>query len=188
MIASCERPIEMAALLDYWLEEEGRTDDGAIEEHLLGCDGCSRRLEGVIALAEGVRSLAREGAVEMIVTPSYLQKASEEGLRAREYRVPPGGHVDCTVTASDDLLVGHLLGDFTGVSRLDIVAQLDDEPEQRIPDVPVSAAAGELIVAQAMPAMRSLGRAHLRLRLLAQEDGAERLIGEYNFHHSPTRG
>ena len=46
--------------------------------------------------------------------------------------------------------------------------------------------ASELIVAQAMPAMRKLGRAHLRLRLLAQEEHGERLVGEYNFHHSPT--
>jgi hypothetical protein len=183
----CDRPIEIAALLDYWLEEGDSPDDDPIEEHLLGCDGCSRRLQGLVAMAEGVRRLAREGAVEMIVTPSFLEKAVQQGLHAREYRVPPGGHVDCTVTTDDDLLVGRLQGDFTGVTRLDVVAQLEGQPEQRIADVPIDPGAAELIVSQAMPAMRALDRAHLRLRLLAQEAGGERLIGEYNFHHSPTR-
>lgn len=187
MSSTCDRPIEIAALLDYWLEESGRRDDGPVEEHLLGCDGCSRRLQGLVALGDGVRRLAREGAVEMIVTPSFLEKAARQGLRAREYRVPPGGHVDCTVTADDDLLVGRLLGDFTGVTRLDIVAQLEGQPEQRIADVPIDPGATELIVSQAMPAMLALDRAHLRLRLLTQEAGGERLVGEYNFHHSPTR-
>jgi hypothetical protein len=185
--AACDRPIDAAALLDYWLEEPDRQDDGPIEEHLLECGWCSQRLEGLVALGDGVRRLAREGAVEMIVTPSYLEKAAQEGLRAREYRVPAGGHVDCTVTPEDDLLVGRLLGDFSGISRLDMLAQLDDHPEQRIPDVPLTAGAAEVIVAQAMPGMRSLGRSHLRLRLVAQEPGGERLIGEYNFHHSPTQ-
>ena len=37
-----------------------------------------------------------------------------QGLRVREYRVPAGGRVDCTVTADDDLLVSHLEGDFRG--------------------------------------------------------------------------
>ncbi len=186
MSSPCDRPIELAALLDYWFEREERRDEDGIEEHLLGCDGCSRRLRGLVALGEGVRRLARAGAVEMIVTPSFLEKASKEGLRTREYRVPAGGHVDCTVTADDDLLVGRLLGDFTGVSRLDVVAQLDGQPERRIPDIPVSPGARELIVAQAMPGMRTLGRSRLRLLLLAQEPGGERLVGEYNFHHSPT--
>jgi hypothetical protein len=182
----CGRPIERTALLDYWLEETDRRDDGPIEEHLLGCDWCSGRLRGLVELVDGVRRLAGRGAIEMIITPSFLERASQKGLRAREYRVPPGGHVDCTVTADDDLLVGRLLGDFTGISHLDIVAQLEGRPEQRIADVPIDPGASELIVSQAMPTMRALDRAHLRLRLLAQEPGGERLIGEYNFHHSPS--
>lgn len=187
MSTPCDGPIDPAALLDYWLEEPDRQDDGPIEGHLLECGWCSRRLEGLVALGDGVRRLAREGAVEMIVTPSYLEKATQEGLRAREYRVPAGGRVDCTVTPEDDLLVGHLVGDFSGVSRLDILARLDDHPEQRILDVPFNPGAAELIVAQAMPGMRTMGRSHLRLRLVAQEPGGERLVGEYNFHHNPTR-
>lgn len=182
----CGRPLDPAALLDYWLGEGPGPDDEAIEEHLLACDDCGRRLRGIVALAEGVRVLGGEGAVEMIVTPSFLEKASREGLRAREYRLRPGEHVNCTVTRQDDFLVARLVADLTGVSRLDIVAEQPGRPPRRIEDVPVGPGAGEVIVAQAMPAMRALGRDDLRLRVLSVEPGGERVLGEYDFHHSPS--
>jgi hypothetical protein len=186
MSGACDRPIELAVLIDYWLEDRDSPDDERIEEHLLGCDGCSGRLRELTALAAGVRRLAHDGAVAMVVTPSFLEKAAEEGLRTREYRLAPGERVSCTVTPDDDLLVGRLLGDFQGVQRLDVVTQTEGEPEHRIHDVPVSPNAQELIVAQAMPMVRGLGRALYRMRLLAQEPGGERVIGEYTFDHFPT--
>jgi hypothetical protein len=90
------------------------------------------------------------------------------------------------VTAQDDLLIGRLLADFSGVSRLDVVASQEGLPERRIPDVPISPDATELIVAQAMPMMRPLGRARLVLRLLSHEREGERLLGEYTFDHSAS--
>jgi hypothetical protein len=185
MSAPCDRPLEMAALVDYWLEGEGQGHN-AIEEHLFGCDACSRRLQGLVALGEGIRRLAREGAVEMVVTPSFLAKAAQEGLRTREYRVAPGGRVDCTVTPDDDLLVGRLVGDFRGLSRLDVVAEQEGLPARRIQDVPILPEATELIIAQAMPYMRTVQHARMRIRLLAQEPEGERLLGEYTFDHYPT--
>lgn len=186
MSAPCDGPIDLVVLADYWLDEEDRPDLDAIEEHLLACETCSRRLRGLVALGDGIRRLARAGAVEVIVTPSFLAQAEREGLRTREYRVSPGGRVDCTVTRHDDLLVGRLAGDFRGVSRLDVVADQEGLPVRRIEDVPFSPGVGELIVAQAMPFMRALQHARLRIRLMSQEAGGERLIGEYTFDHSPT--
>jgi hypothetical protein len=186
MSAPCGRPIDLAALESYWLEDGDPKDLDAIEEHLLACDACSGRLRGLVALGDGIRRLAQEGTVEVVVTPSYLAKAGREGLRTREYRVVPGGRVDCTVTAEDDLLVSRLVGDFKGVSRLDVVAEQAGLPTRRIQDVPISPEAGELIVAQAMPYMRALQHARLRIRLVSQEAGGERLIGEYTFDHSPA--
>jgi hypothetical protein len=185
--AACAHPIAPAVLLDYWLADGDASAADAIEEHLMGCDSCSGRLRGLVALGEGVRRLAREGAVEVVVSASFLAQAAREGLRTREYRVPPGGRVDCTVTAQDDLLVGRLHADFSGVSRLDVVANQEGLPERRILDVPVSPDATELIVAQSMPMMRTLGRCRLVLRLLSQERDGERLVGEYTFDHSASR-
>ena len=51
---ACSNPIDAAVLTAYWL--------GA-PEHLFGCDQCGARLGEVIALAERVRSVAREGSL-----------------------------------------------------------------------------------------------------------------------------
>jgi hypothetical protein len=187
MSTPCDRPIDDATLADYWLENDPPEID-AIEEHLLGCDGCAGRLRGLAALGEGVRRLAREGVVEMVVTPSFLEKATREGLRAREYRVAPGGRVDCTVTPEDDMLVARLVADFQGLERLDIVAQEEGQPPRRIEDVPIRPQATELIVAQAMPYVRTLRHVRYRIRLLSPDAGGERLLGEYTFDHYPTPG
>jgi hypothetical protein len=183
MSGPCDR-LDLPALLDYWLDRE--PPDDATEEHLLACDSCSGRLRELAALGDGARRLAREGAVEMVVTPSFLAKAAQEGLRTREYRVPPGGRVDCTVTRQDDLLVGRLQGDFAGISRLDVFAQTEGGPELRIHDVPIGPEATELIVSQPMPAMRRLGACRHRYRLVAREADGERTIGEYTFDHTPS--
>jgi hypothetical protein len=184
MSVRCGRPLGLAALLDYWLDRE--PPDDAVEEHLLACDSCSGRLQELVSLGDGVRRLAREGVVAMVVTPSFLARAAQEGLQTREYRVPPGGRVDCTVTREDDLLVGRLQGDFRGMTRLDVVAATEGGTELRIEDVPIGPEATELIVAQAMPAMRLLGRSRHRYRLLAHDPGGDRLIGEYTFDHTPS--
>jgi len=187
MSARCNRPIELSALVDYWFEERAGPKDEALEEHLLECGSCSWRLRGLVALGDGVRRLTHEGAIEMVVTPSFLEKATREGLRTREYRVPPGGSVVCTVTPEDDLLIGHIEGDFSGISHLDLVWQVEGESERRIKDVPVNPTAGELLLAQAMPAIRLMGPVRARLLLLAQEPAGERLVGEYTFDHTPFR-
>jgi hypothetical protein len=122
----------------------------------------------------------------VVVSPSFLETASRRGLRVREYTVPPGGRVACTVTPEDDLLVSRLQGDFTGVSRLDLVVQVEEGPEQRAQDLPVDRASPEVIVAEAMSTIRALGSCVVRLRLLAPEQGGERLVGEYTFAHTPS--
>jgi hypothetical protein len=183
--AACDRPIAPEALVDYWLEDAEGPEVDSLEEHLLGCDACGGRLRGLVALGDGIRRLAHEGAVEMVVTPSFLARAAAEGLRTREYRVPPGGRVDCTVTAQDDLLIGRLMADFKGLKRLDLVAEQEGQPVRRVEDVPFSPDATELIVAQAMPYVRALPQARVRMRLLSPEPGGDRLVGEYTFDHSP---
>jgi hypothetical protein len=184
--AACERPLELGTLVDTLFGEVVAPDEDRVEEHLLECDECSGRLRALVALGDGVRRLAREGAVPVVVTPSFLETAAHEGLRAREYRVAPGERVACTVTREDDLLVSRLRADFTGVSRVDVVTELVGRGEHRIEDVPVSPDALELIVAQAMPAMRALGRSVTRVRLLARDHEDERVLGEYTFDHTPT--
>jgi anti-sigma factor RsiW len=91
-------PIDTAVLADYWLGSLSGPDEESVEEHLFECDQCGARLREVMALAEGVRRLAREGNLRMVVSDAFLQRAAEDGLRVREYAPPSGGSVQCTVT------------------------------------------------------------------------------------------
>ena len=183
-VSSCSEPLDLATLVDYWFGDLAGPDLDRVEEHLLECDLCGSMLRSLVATGDGVRRLAREGAFGVVVSPSFLETASRQGLRVREYRVPAGGCVDCTVTAEDDLLVGRLQGDFRGVSRLDLVVQFEDGSEHRVFDLPVSPSSPELIVAQAMPAVRALPSSTTRMRLLAREGEGDRLVGEYTFAHT----
>jgi len=184
MSGRCPEPLELAVVADYWFGELPEPDRDRVEEHLLDCAACSARLRDLVAMEDGVRRLAHQGAFHVVVSPSFLETASRRGLRVREYHVPPGGRVARTVTAEDDLMVARLQGDFSGVSRLDLVAQVEDQPEQRIEDLPVAPSSQEVILAQAMPAVRALGSCVTRLRLLARERDGDRLVGEYTFDHT----
>jgi hypothetical protein len=174
-------------LADYWFGDLPERDVEAVEEHLLGCGGCSARLEELLRLRAGVRALVRAGRVPVVVGRSFLGAAGREGLRVREYAVGPGERVACTVTPEDDLVVSRLRADLRGATRVDVVAELEDGGVQRAEDVPFDAASGEVIVAQSVPAIRALPTCTTRMRLLASgPDGGHRLLGEYTFAH--TRG
>ena len=185
-VSSCREALDLATLVDYWFGDLDGPDLDRVEEHLLECDACGSVLRSLAATGDGVRRLARQGAFGMVVSPSFLETASRQGLRVREYRVPAGGCVDCTVTAEDDLMVGRLQGDFHGVSRLDLVVQVEDGPEHRVFDLPVSPSAAELIVAQAMPALRAMPSSTMRMRLVAHESKLDRVLGEYTFAHTAS--
>jgi hypothetical protein len=142
---SCANRVDSAILADYWLAALAEPDEEAVEEHLFTCEECGTRLREVIALAEGVRKLAREGSLPMVVSDTFLKRAAEEGLRIREYAPPQGGSVQCTVTAEDDLLIGRLAANFSGVSRVDLC--LCDErgsERMRLPDIPFQSRAGSV--------------------------------------------
>ncbi|HET7291665.1 MAG TPA: zf-HC2 domain-containing protein [Vicinamibacteria bacterium] len=184
MTAKCPEALELPVLVDYWFGELEEANTERVDEHLLACDDCSGTLQHLVGIGQGIRRLSHEGAFSAVVSPWFLDTARQRGLRIREYTVPPGGRVECTVTAEDDLLVSHLRGDFSGLSRLDLVAQPEGGPEQRVEDLPVDLSRGELILAQSMPVVRAMPTHVLRYRLLAHDAGGDRLIAEYTFAHT----
>src|SRR5512142_1920585 len=108
---SCVNPIDPAALADYWLAELTAAGESALEEHLFACEDCSRTLQSLIDLAGGIRTLARQGNLGMIVTREFLDRLAQDGLRVREYAPRAGSVVQCTVTPQDDFLIGRLAAD-----------------------------------------------------------------------------
>jgi hypothetical protein len=183
---SCSRPIDAAVLADYWLGAVESADEEAAEEHLLECDRCGARLREVIALAEGVRNLAREGSLRMVVSDAFLKRAAEEGLRIREYAPPPGGGVQCTVTAEDDILIGRLAANLSGVKRVDLCICDERGVEQlRLPDIPVHSGASSVTYQESITFAKAMPTSKIIARLVAlDEAGGERLLGEYTFNHT----
>ena len=86
---NCTDPIDAAVLADYWLGALGGSEEEAVETHLLGCDDCGDRLRDVIALAEGVRRMAREGSLRMVVSDAFLRRAGEEAYGSANTRLRP---------------------------------------------------------------------------------------------------
>ena len=183
---SSSHPIDAAILADYWIAALPAPEEDAVEEHLLACDECGARLREVIALADGVRGLAREGSLRMIVSDAFVSRAADEGLRVRQYAPPPGGGVQCTVTAEDDLLIARLAADLSGAKRVDLCICDERGVEQvRLPDIPKHPAASSVIYQESMTFAKAAPTSKLIARLVAfDEAGVERLLGEYTFHHT----
>jgi hypothetical protein len=183
---NCSKPIDAAVLADYWLAALASSEEEAVEEHLLDCDQCGERLREVIALAEGVRALAREGSLRMVVSDAFLQRAAEDGLRVREYAPPPGGGVQCTVTAEDDILIGRLAANLSGAKRVDLCICDERGIEQlRLPDIPVHSGASSVVFQESITFAKAAPTNKMIARLVAMDDtGGERLLGEYTFNHT----
>ncbi len=183
---SCPSPVDAALLADYWLAALPASDEEAIELHLLDCDQCGARLREVIALAEGVRKIAREGSLRMVVSDAFLKRAAQEGLRIREYAPPAGGGVQCTVTAEDDFLIARLAANLTGAKRVDLCLCDERGVEQlRLPDIPVQSGAGSVVYQESMTWAKAMPTSKMIARLVTvDEAGGERLLGEYTFNHT----
>jgi hypothetical protein len=173
-------------LVAYWLGELDETHEAALEEHYLGCAECSARLGEVEALAEGVKRAYGSGRVGAVVTTAFVERLRSRGLRLREYQVPRNGSVNCSIGPEHDVLLGYLNDvPLEGVSRVDAVVVLDHEI--RLEDVPFDKAARQVILAPSVELMRSLPAHREVVRLMAIEEGGERVLGEYTFNHSQYR-
>jgi len=186
--ADCSDPIEAVVLMDYWLAALPSTVEERVEQHLMTCDDCGDRLREVMALAEGLRALARSGALQVIISDYFVERAVETGLQVREYAPPPGGAIQCTVAADDDLLVSRLALNLTTASRVDLSwCDRQGVEHQRMADIPIRADAGSVICQQSITWAKASPSSTMVARLLSvDEKGDERLLGEYTFHHTRT--
>jgi len=185
---SCPNPIDPAILAYYWLGILPSPDEAAVEEHLFACDPCGEALRGIIALVEGVRNLAREGSLRMVVSGAFLERATAQGLHIRQYAPPADGSVECTVTAEDDLLIAHLATDMRGARRVDLCWCDDRGVEQeRLSDIPVNPDAGSILYQESITFAKASPTKRLILRMVSVDDsGTERLLAAFTFNHTRT--
>jgi hypothetical protein len=186
----CKEPINFEYLVAYWLGELPAGDEQKIEEHLFGCAHCTRRLEWLAALSEGVRAAVRAGALGIVVSAPFVEAMKRSGMRLREYRLHPGGRVDCTIRADEDAAVSHLHASLGGVRRLDVLQRIDvggvEQPEVRLEDVPFDPRSGEMIFIPQPAALKKMPAHRFRVRLVSVGEAGEVPVGEYTFEHSPS--
>jgi hypothetical protein len=187
MIADFHGTEGEARLLAYWLDELDEAEALAIEEHLFECAECAERLRGTLQLGAAVRRALLDGDVGTAVTPAFLARMRNGGVRLREYRLPPGGSVLCTIAPDDDFVVSRLEAQLAGVRRVDLEFE-DDGGTRRIAHIPFDAASNEVAFMPPAATLRALGRTTQRMRLFAVTGDAERLLGEYTFNHTPWGG
>jgi hypothetical protein len=182
----CSNPVNAAVLADYWISAQTNSEEAAIEEHLFECDYCGERLREVIALAEGIRELAREGSLRMVVSDAFLKRAAAEGLRVRQYAPPSGGSVECTVTAEDDVLIGRLAANLSGVTRIDLCVCDDTGVEKlRLSDIPFHSGASSVFYQESITFAKAAPTNKMIIRLVSfDEAGVELPLGEYTFNHT----
>lgn len=184
---ACKRPADLAMLIAYWLDELGEAVTEQLEEHLLGCGACSRRLHLVVDLAGGIRSLVGAGAVHAVVSAGFVRRLRAQGLRLREYRAPRNGSVYCSVHPEDDLTIARLAAPLRGLQRVDLLIHgADARGPWRLRDVPFDPQGEEIVLLPNTAELRTLPAHTTRFELLAVDAGGERRIGEYIFHHSPA--
>lgn len=186
--AACAAPLEADVLMDYWLAGLGPDQEDRVEQHLMACDSCGDRLRETIALADSLRALARSGSLRVVVNDDYARRAAASGRRIREYSAAPGDHIQCTVSADDDLLLSRLMVDLQGAARVD-VALCDEQGTERhrLFDVPVKDDGGSLLFQESIDVAKAMPTSTLVMRLLAvEQEGGERVLGEYTFHHTRT--
>ena len=180
-------PTPLATLIEYWLGELSASDEAALEDHFFGCAECTTQLEGLASLAAGVRAAVDDGRIGMFVSASFIDAMKSAGLRVREYRLQPGGSVNCTIGAGDDAVVSRIMAPLAGVERLDIVrVGSAGDAESRVTDVPFDADSGEVVMIPSPRQLKAMSAFTLQLRLIAVHGSQERDIGRYTFNHSPT--
>jgi hypothetical protein len=180
-------PLDFETLAGYWLGELPPQCEETLEDHLFRCAHCTRRLEGIAALAAGVRAAVADGKVSLVASAPFVEAMKQAGLRLREYRVEPGSSVNCTIRADDDAVVSRLRGPLAGVRRLDLVrVGSGGEPDVRLADVPFDADSGEVLVIPPAAALKAMPAFTLRMRLISVGEAGETQVGEYTFNHSPS--
>jgi hypothetical protein len=183
---NCSTPIDAAVLADYWVADLTKAEEEAVEQHLFTCDDCGARLREIAALAEGIRGIAQDGTLFMVVSDEFLKRAAEQGVRIREYCPPNGGSIQCTVTAEDDLLIGRLISDLRGAKRIDLcICDPGGVERFRLPDIPFDPSAGSIAFQNSITYAKAAPSETIVARLVSMDDaGGERLLGEYTFHHT----
>jgi hypothetical protein len=154
-----------------------------VEDHVVRCTECAATLERLLDVGERVATLTRTGQVYLLAGTGLIRVLERERMITRNYRMPPGGQVFCTVDASDIYTAMHLGLDTRGVRRLDLVYEAASGG-WRIEDFPFDPAEPEIVFALPGSYLRTLPSERKTIKAVAVDQGSERVIAEYVLNHT----
>lgn len=137
--------LDWAGLVDYWAGDLGADAEAAHEEHLFGCEVCSRLSARVAAVTETLRS-----QIPPLLSPEALASLRARGLTIIENSMQPGERRVVVFPKDADILLHRLGGlEFEGAARVsfEIRSESSGTIIAAVEDAPLDRARGELLVA-----------------------------------------
>jgi hypothetical protein len=186
---ACQAPVPFETLIAYHLRELPDADAERVEAHYFSCEHCSKRLEVLSLLEQGLRDLVHGGGLLAMSTVAMVQHARAQGVVVREYRTDPGEHVHCTAGPKDDLLVTRY-GGLQGVTSVDVhfrgtVVGSDQIIEMEHLDAPVDQKTGDLVLIAPGALNRSMPPLEIEVHLTVHAASGSHEAGPYYYHHRP---
>jgi len=182
--AACDTPPQ--DLLAYWLGELDEAREQSLEEHVFACAACTKRLAAIVDLGAAIRGALLRGAFSFVTSAPFIRRIKDAGWQVREYDLPAGGSVACTVTPDDDFVVSYLRAPLRDVHRLDVLIDDTTSGKHRVTDVAFDSEAGTLAAVTSTVYVKALGSSQRRVRLVAVDGVEERVVADYTFNHSPS--
>lgn len=189
-MSSCAQPLSLTDLIDYSLAELDAARESAVEEHFFACESCARTLEWVAQLGPAIVRALADMRVPVPVSAALVGSARSHGATVREYRLAQGETAHCTAEPDDTFIALHLAGPLEGVSSVGLEIAFDDlasgaHAVQRLDDVPVDAATGEVVLLLAGDAVRAYPRSRWVFHATAAGSTSASALGPYFLDHTP---
>lgn len=189
MSVPCAAPVPFEALISYALGELSEAEAEQIDAHYFSCAHCTRRLEIVSLLQQGVHDLVHGGHLMVGGTMAMVERARARSVVVREYRTDPGEHVHCTAGPADELLVTRY-GGLRGITSVDVhfrgaIVGTEQVMQMELADVPVDQRTGDLVLLAPAALNRSFPPLEIEVRLTARDATGSHEAGTYHYHHRP---
>lgn len=180
---------ELGLLIDYLLGELPPGEEQRLEAHLFECPVCAARAESIERIGASIGDLVRHAGVGASVNGAFLERAIQDGLTLREYRIPAGETVSCTA-GPEDLVVVRLEAEYGGSTELELdVAFHDLESGETAPvqtrPVVADHELGEIVLVFPGEVVRSYPRSRWTLRVHGSAPSGRTDLGQFVMDHMP---
>jgi len=184
-----EHPFKLGDLVDYHLGELSPAGEVALEEHLFECGECAALFESIVRIGAAVRDAGLSAVVGANVSSAFLERAIEDGLTLREYRLRPNESVACSA-GPEDYFVVRLAADFESARELRLNVEFRDL-ESGVSTPPVAREVdpdldlGEVVLVFPGEVVRSYPRSLWSLTLDGMTADGPVRFGPYTMDHTP---